>query len=524
MLFGGAYVLHIMPSFFAHKVKSMLPIVKGSDSYNRYTAPSVAPIHIKMYMFNVTNPEEVAKTGAKPILNQVGPYALVESRRREVVHISPDNTTLDFKLYRTYFFNQSESAPLDAVITLPNAPAFGAFFAAAEKDREEDSNQASTVVSDYLANETLYLTHPASKWLFEGVKLGWLDALNNDGVTFDDQPPDNKFGFYFKKNNTWDEKADGILTVATAADGDISRIGQVVAWNKRPKMSFWRGESCNKLIGTEGQFFHPFVQKDEQLHVFAPDLCRSLTIEFIKTASLRTIELYRYGLSSTFFKPINHNDDTKCFCVKRSYEEKQKFCKLSGVMDLSSCRKKPIVLSTPHFYNGDPSLRNAVEGLSPSAANHDTFIDIEPITGLVLRVRRRLQVNVEMVAHQGFEASQVLSDKLLIHPFIWIEQNIIAPDESAQKLENRITKTKRMIKILCYAALITGPVILIATLIFICRDIKTEEKKIRGSKNWAAKRDNGGDYQKVQVILKPMMNNNNSSGGDNNHLASNNKE
>lgn len=504
MLFGGAFVLHSMPSLFADKIKTQLPIVRGTDAYTRYTASSV-PLQVKMFMFNVTNPEQVSKEGAKPILSQVGPFSLTERRIKNVIGISADNTTLDYKLIRTYYFNPNDSVPLDSLITLPNVPAFSAVFKATEKKLEEESAaDPVSVISEYLTNESLYLTHTAQDWLFKGFKLPFLDALNEDGVVFDDQPPDNKFGFYFKKNGTWDERADGVMTISTGVDGNFSNIGKVVKWNKKSEVSYWRGKSCNTIRGTDGQFFHPFVQKEDKLDIFAPDLCRTLTIEFIKTTYIRSIELYRFGISSSFFKPIDFNDDTKCYCVKRSPQAKKKFCHLSGVVDVSSCRKSPIVLSTPHFYNGDPLLRQAVEGLNPSAAAHDTFIDIEPMTGAVLRVRRRLQVNAELFPSEAFNASMVLKDSL-IHPWIWIDQSIVVPDELAQKLENKLTKIVRMVRILCYAALITGPIILVATLIFICRDIRSEDKKIRSAKKSSkSTKDTGGDYQKVQVIMKPI--------------------
>lgn len=506
MLFGGAFVLHSMPSLFADKIKSNLPLVRGTEAWTRYTASNV-PLHVKMFLFNVTNPEEV-ENGAKPKLAQVGPFTLSERRRKEVIKVSADNTTLDYKLFRAYFFNANESIPLSSRITLPNVPAFSAMFAASEKARDDENDVAVKLVSDYLANETLYQTYTADEWLFKGVKLNWLDGLNEDGVILDDQPIDNRFGFYYKKNDTWDEKADGIMTVSTGVDGNFSNIGKVVKWNHKSDLSFWRGKHCNTLRGTDGQFFHPFIQKDEKLEIFAPDLCRTLAIEYIKTTSIRSIELYRFGISDDFFKPIDYNNETMCYCTKAHHEAK-KFCKLSGVVDVSRCRKKPIVLSTPHFLNGDPLLLQQVDGLSPTPANHDTFIDIEPMTGAVLRVRRRLQVNAEIGPNEAFQASQVLKSKI-IHPFIWIDQSITIPDDLAQKLESKLTKKVRFVRILSYAALITGPIILVATLIFICRDIRSEDKKIRSAKKSSNKAS--GDYQKVKMILKPI---NSGAGGDN---------
>lgn len=507
MLFGGAFVLHSMPTLFASKIKSNLPILRGTDAFKRYTTSTV-PLQVKVYLFNVTNPLEVAK-GAKPKLAQAGPYSLTERRHKEVLGFSPNNHTLDYRLHRTYYFQPNESAPLDAMLTLPNVGAISGLFKARWKAREDDDKTPINVIAGYLTNETLYITDKAENWLFNGIKMKYLDLMDADAVPMEEKVPNNSFGIYYMKNDTWDEQADGTMTVSTGADGNFTNIGQVVRWNGKPKVNYWKG-TCNEIRGTDGQFFHPFIQKEDKLRIFAPDLCRSLAIEFIKTTSIRSIELYRFGISSDFFRPIDYNEETACYCVKKSFEAKKKFCKLGGVVDVSSCRRKPIVLSTPHFYNGDPILRDAVEGLAPSAANHDTFIDIEPMTGAVLRVRRRLQVNVEIEPSQ--EDEWAAADGLrtnIIHPFVWLDQSITIPDELAQKLENKLTKIVRLVRILSYAAMITGPIILLATLGFILRDIRTEDKKIRSASSSSSggasgSKKNHGDYQKVQVIMKPL--------------------
>lgn len=37
-------------------------------------------------------------------------------------------------------------------------------------------------------------------------------------------------------------------------------------------------------------------------------------------------------------------------------------------------------ISHPHFYNADPSLVNAVEGLHPSKEQHGLFLDVHPVS------------------------------------------------------------------------------------------------------------------------------------------------
>lgn len=38
-------------------------------------------------------------------------------------------------------------------------------------------------------------------------------------------------------------------------------------------------------------------------------------------------------------------------------------------------------ISHPHFYNADPSLVDAVEGLHPSKEEHALFLDVHPVRG-----------------------------------------------------------------------------------------------------------------------------------------------
>lgn len=37
-------------------------------------------------------------------------------------------------------------------------------------------------------------------------------------------------------------------------------------------------------------------------------------------------------------------------------------------------------ISHPHFYNADPSLVDAVEGLHPSKEQHGLFLDVHPVS------------------------------------------------------------------------------------------------------------------------------------------------
>ena len=39
----------------------------------------------------------------------------------------------------------------------------------------------------------------------------------------------------------------------------------------------------------------------------------------------------------------------------------------------------PVVISPPHFYQGNKSLLKTVNGLNPTKSAHETFVDVEPV-------------------------------------------------------------------------------------------------------------------------------------------------
>ena len=53
-----------------------------------------------------------------------------------------------------------------------------------------------------------------------------------------------------------------------------------------------------------------------------------------------------------------------------------------------------MLLSWPHFYNGDSWLVSQVEGLRPDKDKHEFGVDILPELGVGLRAAIRMQINI----------------------------------------------------------------------------------------------------------------------------------
>lgn len=47
------------------------------------------------------------------------------------------------------------------------------------------------------------------------------------------------------------------------------------------------------------------------------------------------------------------------------------------------CADSPVLLSFPHFYMGDPRLREAVNGMdAPDPDRHEFYIDVQPVSAM----------------------------------------------------------------------------------------------------------------------------------------------
>ena len=55
----------------------------------------------------------------------------------------------------------------------------------------------------------------------------------------------------------------------------------------------------------------------------------------------------------------------------------------NGVLNLTAVFEEnaPVFASKPHFLDADPSYLDHIMGLNPEASLHDSYLDVEPITG-----------------------------------------------------------------------------------------------------------------------------------------------
>ncbi|XP_070305689.1 lysosome membrane protein 2c [Salvelinus sp. IW2-2015] len=190
-------------------------------------------------------------------------------------------------------------------------------------------------------------------------------------------------------------------------------------------LNWWTTDECNMINGTNGASFHPIITKNETLYMFSSDLCRSIYAIYEEESSVMGVPGYRFSPPSKVFANTTENAG---FCSPPGN------CLGSGVLQVSACKQDaPIVMSSPHFYQADEKFVKDIFGMKPDKKQHETIIDINPLTGIVLQAAKRLQVNVFVEKIPVF--SQTGDIRTLVFPVLYLNESVVIDEISAKQLQ-----------------------------------------------------------------------------------------
>ncbi|KAJ8338943.1 hypothetical protein SKAU_G00357290 [Synaphobranchus kaupii] len=420
-------VAQVFPTLIHNRLKKEVTLTEGSRVFESWQNPP-APIYMQYYFFNVTNPK-VFIAGGKAIVSQVGPYTYREYRPRENVTFVDNGTKVSAFTPKSFVFlsEQSVGDPEVDLVTTINIPAL------AVMKKVAGSFWMSTMASVWMTSlgTEMFMTRSVNEILW-GFKDPLLTSLHKMKPEVDEY-----FGFMYKKNGT----SDGEFVFHTGEQNYMD-YAKIHTWKGERKISWWASEESNMINGTDGSGFHPLVSKDEQLYVFTADLCRSI------------------------YMNQEENPANADFCVPVGE------CLGTGVLSVSVCRKgAPVVVSFPHFYQGDEKYINAVEGLSPNQEDHETFLDINPTLGIPIRASKRAQINILVNRVPGFPITKNLNET--IFPVMFVNEAVVIDDASASKMRKLLLVVMLVSN---FPLLIVG---LAATLLiaFIVLVVKSRQKK-----------------------------------------------
>ena len=117
-------------------------------------------------------------------------------------------------------------------------------------------------------------------------------------------------------------------------------------------------------------------------------------------------------------------------------------------------------MSSPHFYQGYPGLVEAVEGMKPNESLHRTYLNYEPITGLLLHGHQRLQINV-LATNTFLNKTSPLRSTNNFLPIMFLDEEASVDEGTAQKLNHEVFERKYALLIAQYVLIGGGAALIL---------------------------------------------------------------
>jgi len=475
---------------------------ENSEGSKNFKSPPV-PVYMKFTFYDIQNAETFIKNEEKAVFVEKGPYTYREIRMKQ--NYTYGDQYLEYSQYRHFEFQPDlscQGCSKDDPMTILNMPLLGAVDAAFKTGSSmliPVALKAIAAAIDITESSTdIVLTDTVDNLLFNGVSKesnALVNVLLTNGLFKNKLPPAiqvNGFAIFNSKNATthnenyrvgttpethteiqlWGMELDELvanLSTTRTCPSIYEEGGDPPACGAYDNPTWWPnpdvtgevdGSNCNVIRGTNAEQFPPFLKdrKDDPLWIFTTDLCRSMYMKFVEEDKIEGIKVYKYSVP-TDGGNINKKDNF-CFC-KDFAEKKNEGCVKNstvddefdltdceittchdGLQNVENCMKSPVVMSSPHFYMAEQQLDHfSTSFKKPAKEDDETYLNIEPVTGMVLKAHKRIQVNMPIVPTNRDEIPFL---KDITHvpafPVLWL-------DEGADIDQNNIDKVKGMVTI-----------------------------------------------------------------------------
>ncbi|XP_023946681.2 lysosome membrane protein 2 [Bicyclus anynana] len=376
----------------------------GFPPYDWWADP---PDEVKMraYVFNVTNHERfLLGLDDKMHVEEIGPIVYLEKLKHSNMRFN-ENSTLTYTAERfLIYLPDHNTIDLNQTLVVPNLAILG--------------------LSSYL--------HKANYFVRSGLKF----LVKTHGSKF-----------FVKKTiyeYLWDNKDTLLDTSQHLAPGlvpstNMGMLSRVYAdfvdeitvkigpqWghhdffktDKVRGLSQFAGydKDCPERItgATEGVMYHQHLSKSDVLYYLRKTVCKLVTLYFDEEVTVDGVPLYRYNLSESAFDRVKNGTD--CYSMDNTLPD--------GISDTSKCFYDfPMVASYPHFYTGSPPKDTYVTGMKPDRYKHNSYIMVEPMTGIPFRAVARMQCNMRVHNMSAFYSPEYLRFSNTVVPIGWIEYN-----------------------------------------------------------------------------------------------------
>ncbi|XP_067646318.1 sensory neuron membrane protein 2 isoform X2 [Eurosta solidaginis] len=467
----GAYCgWFLFPTMVNKKVEESVIIADGSEQYKRFVQLP-QPLTFKVYIFNVTNADRI-QHGAIPIVKEVGPYIYRQYRRKKVKHFSRDGSKISYVQHQHFEFDEEASAPYtqsDHIVVLnmhmnsvlqiaENDPGLSLLLLHLNANLKAVFNDPKSMFLDTTVREFLFdgvrfciNTNGIAKAICNQIKEGGSKTIRelSDGSL--------AFSFFNHKNGTGKE----VYEVHTGK-GDASRVLEIQKLDDSHNLQVWlngsEGETsmCNQINGTDASSYPPFRKRGDSMYIFSADICRSVQLFYQNDIQYEGIPGFRYSIGENFINDIGPEHDNECFCVDKlaNVIKRKNGCLYAGALDLTTCLDAPVILTLPHMLGASNEYTKMIKGLRPDAKKHQTFVDVQHLTGTPLQGGKRVQFNMFLKSINQIQITENLPTVLM--PAVWVEEGIQLNSEMVAFFKKKLINSLRTLDIIHWASLCGG--------------------------------------------------------------------
>ncbi|KAK9876984.1 hypothetical protein WA026_016014 [Henosepilachna vigintioctopunctata] len=264
ILISGILLSSSSSNLYHSILDKTLDFAPGKILYDKWLTAS-PPLHLDIYFFNWTNPEEFGIKSKKPTFVEVGPFRFdVRVEKTNMVQIQQRESVHDLN-YTVTVLNQLSAAAVYRAKDLN-------FFL-----RKSVSVSLSSMSS-------VQMTKTVGELLFEGAHFKILKFFRT--MAFTETIPD-KFGFFYEKNGS----SDGIFNIG--AGHKNNKMGMLYNWNGDNSTKFF-DEECRNIGGASMDFFTDNIN-GKMVEIFNPEICRKVPsstlvkVEFVELKVTDTI-------------------------------------------------------------------------------------------------------------------------------------------------------------------------------------------------------------------------------------------
>jgi len=213
-------------------------------------------------------------------------------------------------------------------------------------------------------------------------------------------------------------------------------------WNGNKNLPFFKSNNCSKVRGSDGMKFKSGLTQADTLYILnVNDFCSGIPFKYKGPSSVQGIDTLRFEFAF-------RNNEEDC------YDK-------NGFLSVADCNQNaPIYFSAPHFYNTWVGNYPKINGLNPDKTMHESYMEVDPVTGILMKIRLRFQVNVLATKHALFSMTKELGDLSTMVPLIWVEFAAETDKVSVGKLKTQVFNKIFIFRIVCGVAIGLGLVVI----------------------------------------------------------------